>query len=277
MSDFFELEIFSAISEEIIEFSKYIKSNPESQVEISGPPSISGIIGLAFIESAFIELGYRYSRSFHENIDPNETRLCIQIGKEVKMFIPKTVNLRMGHDEREMTGVLDAVAQVGALSLTLNPGGRTSNLEPWLLSGSWLRSTLDMVYNPVYTSLRDYLRSGGVVSVVCMPEVPELDSLSIPEIDVELLEYARKSWSNSDEKSKAKLMDALAVPLIAKGTFSVQRVEELCWYRILKEGWRLDMASQCAMASRELSDSENRKLSASRMLDALISNGNLLD
>ena len=183
----------------------------------------------------------------------------------------------MGHDERERTGVLDTVAQVGALSLTLNPGGRTSNLEPWLLSGSWLRSTLDMVYNPVYTSLRDYLRSGGVVSVVCMPEVPELDGLSMPEIDIELLANIRKNWSKSDGKTKAKLMDALAAPLITKGIFSVQRIEELCWNRILKEGWRLDMASQCAMASRELSSSENRQLSASRMLDGLILNANLFD
>ena len=55
MSDFLELEIFSSISQELLDLSEYIKSNSNVQIEISGPATLSGIIGLAFIESSLIE------------------------------------------------------------------------------------------------------------------------------------------------------------------------------------------------------------------------------
>ena len=277
MSDFFELEIFSTISEEIIEFSEYLKSNSNSLVEISGPATISGIIGLAFIESALIDLDFRYSRTFHGKDELDENIFCVSIGNQARVFNPISVNLHMGHDGSVRTGVLDTIAQIGTLALSLNPSGRTSELEPWLLSGSWLRSTLDMVYNPVYTSLRDYLRSGGVISVVCMPEVPEIDGMSMPGIDLELLANARKNWRDFDEDKKAELMGDLAAPLISKSKFSVQRIEELCWNRIMKKGWKLDLASQCSIANRELSDSKNKYLSASVMLDGLISSSRFFD
>jgi len=275
MSDIFDLEIFSTISEELTELSNYIKENPHLTVELHSSPSVSGIIGLAFIESALIELRYKYHRSFSNLDDFDENVLTINAGKMKKSFAPINVNLHMGHKNNERNGVLDTIAQIGAFALHLHPSGKTKELEPWLISGSWLRSTLDIVYNPIYTLIRDYLRSGGTITVVCIPEVSEIDSLSVSGMDLELLSEAKKTWQDLDSKAKSELMSTLAKPLLSKGSLSVQRIEELCWHRILANDWSLDLASQCSIATRELSSSDNLKLTASRMLDELISKGNL--
>ena len=275
MSDIFELEIFSTISGELIELSNYITENQHLPVEIHGSPTISGIIGLAFIESALIELGFKYHRSFRNSENVDENILTIIVGDMTTNFTPITVDLHMGHENSERNGVLDTIAQIGAFALYLHPSGKTKELEPWLISGSWLRSTLDIVYNPIYTLIRDYLRGGGAITVVCIPEVSEIDGLSVPGMNLELLSEARKTWQDLDFESKSELMSTLAKPLLSKGSLSVQRIEELCWHRILANDWSLDLASQCSIAARELSSSGDLKLSASRMLDELLSKGNL--
>ena len=131
MSDIFELEIFSTISDELIELSNYITENRSHHVEITGPPTVSGIIGLAFIESALIELDYKYHRTFRDSDDVNENLLTIDIGEINMNLKPITVNAHMGAENSERNGVLDTIAQIGALSLHLHPEGKTRTLEPW--------------------------------------------------------------------------------------------------------------------------------------------------
>ena len=83
--------------------------------------------------------------------------LCIDLA-------PVEVDALLSSSGEARKGVMSTVALCAALGHSISAGGpMTRLLMPWALAGNWLSEGMEHTYDPVYTVLRDYLSSEGLI------------------------------------------------------------------------------------------------------------------
>ena len=101
----------------------------------------------------------------------------------------------------------------------------TRLLMPWALAGNWLSEGMEHTYDPVYTILRDYLSSEGLIRVVPLPEVSEINPDSMPGIEMAALGAIRDRWGQLDLEGRAQSISHLLKSLLDSETPSTARFE----------------------------------------------------
>tara|TARA_B100000945_G_scaffold31320_1_gene21454 strand:- start:7806 stop:8651 length:846 start_codon:yes stop_codon:yes gene_type:complete len=275
------LDIFPFLSEIKPELD-FIESRIFSAelVTLVAEPKLGQLISLSFIEASFLDNGILYNRKLVENIDDFKhtgENLCIYFCGQSNLrdseirITPKELSVELGQDKTPRVGKLDIVGMSACLALMIG-GERVENLLVLILAGNWLDSNLDYTYDPVFTSLRDSLKSEGFVSIVSIGEVNEPDLMELPGINSIELNLLRSEWSKIDLNEQSTRLSNLVKPLLTT-SIGVARLEELIWHRIVVHGWDVDLASQFSRAQRELTSSSNKLVSASRLIDSIIVNG----
>ena len=273
-----------------------------SMVHIHAPADAVGVLGLAFIEAACLDLSLPYARRFmpphrtlprdevvHPNhtdegcllfLDPFEDTWDVSEVQE-KQYIhitPLAVNLRLGSKNSERRAALDVVAQCAAIASELAPNGqRVRRLRPFAGSGLWLREALDTTFDPVHTAIRDLLSAAGSFRVVALPEVPSPSKSMIPHLSQRMLSRLSKAWPTMDVDARTQALSELVLPALTNSNISTPRLEELVWHRLLVDDHPVDLVSQVHLAMKVWPEGiDEAKLHASKLADFFIVHGALI-
>lgn len=271
-------------------------------VHIHAPADVAGVLSLAFIESACLDLGLPYVRRFmppHRTLPRDEVVRPHNVTEGSLLFLdpfedtwalsdisqrsqthitPLSVNVRLGTGKSERQGALDVVAQCAAIASALAPNGqRVRRLRPFAGSGLWLRDALDTTFDPVHTSLRDLLSDEGTLRMVALPEVPQPSNAMIPHLPTRMLARLVKAWHTMDVDARTQALSELVLPCLSASTLSTPRLEELIWHRLLFNDHPVDVVSQVDTALRGWPDGQDEaKIHASKLADFFIVNGALM-
>ena len=153
----------------------------------------------ALLEGALLDAGIPYQRRLRESPQPTKGP-CIVIGEDTVSLLPAIstnplcihlapveVDALLSSGGEVRKGVMSTVALSAALGYSISAGGSmTRLLMPWTLAGNWLSEGMEHTYDPVYTILRDFLSGEGLIRVVPLPEVPEINPDSMPGVDLAL-------------------------------------------------------------------------------------------
>ena len=250
-------------------------------------PDLGQILSSTFIESALLDAGLGYSRRLRLSLEeevgrPGELKLLFHDEEtssqtDTLPICSFTVAIGLGRKPSVRTGVLDRVAVAAIVAMLLAPAGpRVEQMLPLLLAGNWMRQSLDMTYDPVFTGLRDSLLENRLVTMHSIAEIESVDMLDLPGIQTDLLRELQNEWPCLDLDARAQGLSTLAEPLLS-GTAGTARLEELIWHRLLSPASEVDLASQCSQVRRMLksSEPEQRLLIADALIDGLIRTGRL--
>ncbi len=252
-------------------------------ISLIAEPKLDQVISLSLLESSFIDNGISYKRIIVNDVQElsgHKDGLSIYFSKplEIKnsvIFIePRQITVNMGQNNSPRNGIIDMVIFSGCLALQIG-GERINKLIPLIISGNWLSSNLDYTYDPVFTILRDTLEKMGIISVVSIVEVNDLDFLDLPGIDIIKLNELKKRWNMIDLSEQSEKLSEIVLSLL-KSSLGVARLEELIWHRILQKEWDSDLASQCSRIQRELRSSDNKVRFAGELVDKIIKTGTLI-
>jgi hypothetical protein len=251
---------------------------------ILSPPTLKGALSIAPLEASLIDENIPYRRRFSTEKPQSSRFIKIVDAPEIDnggivdysetTISPLTVEGLKGRKGDSRKGTLSTVAQAHALAQIISPSSqRLRRMRPWVLSGNWIDGALDTTYDPVYTSLRDFLSEEGSINVVPLTEVPNPEKGNYYWIEEGELARISKIWNSFDMNQKEMAMDSLAEPAIVRKTPTTARLEELIWHCIIGVDWQTDLASQIFKLSDLWGESDHRK-SASDIVDLLISKGN---
>ena len=272
-----------------------------SMVQIHAPADAVGVLGLAFIEAACLDLSLPYARRFmpphrtlprDEVVHPNQTDDgCLLFldpfentwdvsevqQKQYLHITPLAVNIRLGSKKSERRGALDVVAQCAAIAAELAPNGqRVRRLRPFAGSGLWLREALDTTFDPVHTAIRDLLSGEGSLRVVALPDVPSPSESMIPHLSQRMLSRLSKAWPKMDVDARTQALSELVLPALTTSNLSTPRLEELVWHRLLVGDHPVDVVSQVHLAMKDWPEGKDEaKLHASKLADFFIVHGAL--
>ncbi len=259
-------------------FTKATKS-----ILILSPPTLKGALSIAPLEASLIDENIPYRRRFSSENPSSSIFIKIVEAPEIKnegvvnysgtTISPQTVEGLRGKKGDSRKGTLSTVAQAHALAQIISPSSqRLRRMRPWVLSGNWIDGALDTTYDPVYTSLRDFLSEEGSIKVVPVTEIPNPEKRNYEWIEEGELARISKIWNSLDMNQKEIAMDSLAEPAIVRNTPTTARLEELIWHCIIGVDWQTDLASQMLKLSEIWRESDQRN-SASVIADLLISKG----
>ena len=247
--------------------------------------TLVGVLSLAQIEASFLDQNIPYQRTIVAGpIVPSSISgpaIIISSGVETKWVVetkillisPTTINVTMGNENKVRTGVLGTVAQSAALAAILSPSGiRARRQRGMSCSGQWLRDTLDSVYDPVWTIIRDHLQMEGTVQVLPITEIASIEELTLPNLPAITFKRLKRAWGSFDAKERAGALSELVLPMVEGENISAARLEELVWHRVIGTDWPMDLASLLYHAQNEWPD-EGEVLHAGRVMDKLISTG----
>ncbi|MFL2949100.1 MAG: hypothetical protein ACJZ40_01785 [Candidatus Poseidoniaceae archaeon] len=273
-----------------------------SMVHIHAPADAVGVLSLAFIEAACLDLDLPYARRFmppHKTIardeivhpqqqegtcllflDPFEETWAIGDLKP-KSFLhltPVAVRVRLGSKKSERHGALDVVAQCAAIASQLAPNGqRVRRLRPFAGTGLWLRDALDTTFDPVHTALRDLLSGEGSLRVVALPDVASPSTEMIPNLSPRMLKRLTKAWPKMDVDVRTQALSELVLPCLTDSNLSTPRLEELVWHRLVVGDHPVDVVSQVHIAMKGWPEaSDEAKLHASKLSDFFLVHGSLV-
>jgi len=275
-------DIFSSIRESIQSFARTI-SRGNKKILLTSKPTLEGALAIAPVEAALLDSRIPYRRSFSDIAPDSEPFIRISdsneivksglIGISLSTIIVEGLRGRFG-DSRK--GPLSTVAQAHALASEINPlSPRLRRMRPWAISGNWINDALDTTYDPVYSSLRDYLSAEGSIRVVPITEVQEFDAKNYFWINPTKIHSASKLWPESDLEGREKIMKELIEPVLFSNSPSTSRIEELLWHCVLGTGWETDLASQISFATLNWEIKKPMK-SASLLADSLLSKGQII-
>ena len=285
MTSLLEMEAFAESVESIEAAASVIDSDTSSTLTVIAPLTLCGAFSHAMIEAALVDRGLTYNRRFHpydsdsDGIsiiieDQNEGPTLWDSNSLILTIRPSIVLALEGHRGDGRHGRLSPVAIAASFAERLAPSGnRTSRLRPFALAGNWLHDALDQAYDPVYTSLRDYLKEIGSIDVKPLPEIPDPDVSMLPGVDKFALESLHLAWSSMGQEDKARALSNLLLPLIPLDLPSTPRVEELGWHRVIAPSWSRDLASQIHDIVQAFHSAENERLFLSRLIDSLVRDG----
>jgi hypothetical protein len=282
-------EIFSPVAEILRSMASMVRSGKRITLSATDT-TLASSLAMAPIEAALLDEGIPYSRGISDGpngiypgltrpfilFDPsleefsfNETYEAMVIGEDV----PTTAH--MGQQGKVRNGVLTPAAISHALAQLISPAGkRVRRMRPWAISGNWIHPSMDATYDPVYTSLRDFLEEEGTISVVPFPEVPDPDPQSRPWVNNDDLEAVRVRWDELDAEGRARAISHLMRPGLFSSAPSTARFEELGWHCILAPNWKRDLAGQIREASA-IWGANTREIAAGKVIDSLISRGQI--
>jgi hypothetical protein len=278
------LELFSEVNSSLKEAAETI-SSILTPVRLVTRATLVDVLALAQIEASFLDQKIPYQRTIVEGpIVPTSISgpaIIISSGVETKWVVeakkllisPTTINVKMGSENKVRTGVLGTVAQSAALAAKLSPSGiRTRRQRGMSCSGQWLRDTLDSVYDPVWTIIRDHLQMEGTVQVLPITEITNIEELTLPNLPARTFKRLKRAWGSFDAKERAGALSELVLPMVEGENVSAARLEELVWHRVIGTDWPMDLASLLFHAQNEWPD-EGEVLHAGRVMDKLISTG----
>ncbi len=254
-----------------------------TSILILSPPTLKGALSIAPLEASLIDENIPYRRRFSSENPSSSRFIKIVEAPEIKnegvvnysgtTISPQTVEGLRGKKGDSRKGTLSTVAQAHALAQIISPSSqRLRRMRPWVLSGNWIDGALDTTYDPVYTSLRDFLSEEGSIKVVPVTEIPNPEKSNYEWIEEGELARISKIWNSLDMNQKEIAMDSLAEPAIVRNTPTTARLEELIWHCIIGVDWQTDLASQMLKLSEIWRESDQRN-SASVIADLLISKG----
>ena len=277
-----KLDLFHPVAEVLLSAAEALARAPV--ITLICEPTLIGILGMAHIEAAVLDAGLVYRRQISEQIDDDQTYCIIISGNRetswdsdsrVLVIGEVSVDLVMGHDLKTRTGVLESTSQAGALAAILaTEGQRVRRLRGWVCAGQWLRNTLDQVYDPVWTRLRDHLKDEGSVRILPLPEVEIVAEDDLKGLSPRALNRLRKSWPTMDYQLRSRALSELMMVVVRTSGQSAPRIEELGWHRLRAGTWPSDLAS---MLYHEVANWPNEDAIGHSIarLDTLISTGHL--
>ena len=300
MIDLLESEPFLEVKKT---FNQYIQQiNNSKSITLFASADLDSIIGLSFIEAAFLDANIPYARKIlnsrvhnqqgdsteidHNSglsliIEPDEDTWEIEsldLNENLIKLVPISISVRQGESNKKRRGALDSVLQCAVIAYSIAPNGsRVRRLRPHIASGLWLRKSLDNTFDPVHTWIRDQLRDEGTINVVPLPEVPNPGIEMLEGISKNMLNRLSKKWQTMDAGQRSQALSELALPCLEKCNLSTPRLEELIWHRILVGGNDQDIHSQIHTIERDwpIIEGEDKKY-AQRILTSLISSGLLI-
>jgi len=283
-------EIFSSVSEILHSAASMVRSG-ERVTLATTEATLPSSLAIAPIEAALLDEGLPYRRSISDgrksgSINPESTFIIIDMdndgitisekgarGLHIGANVPTIAH--MGQHAKARNGILTPTAISHALAQLISPSGkRVRRMRPWVISGNWINPSMDATYDPVYTSLRDFLEEEGTISVVPFPEVPDPDPQSRPWVNSDDLDAVRERWAELDAEGRARAISHLMRPGLFSSAPSTARFEELGWHCILAPTWERDLAGQIREAS-SIWGTNNREDAAGKLIDSLISNGQI--
>lgn len=285
MRSLLDLEVFANLSPTLISAAKALGTC--EQLILQAEASLLGILSLSQLEAATLDSGISYRRRLVlPGTDNPGLRDAIVIMNEgvtewdeennVLKISPTSVGLSMGQKPRERIGVLDSVSQAAAVAAILAVGGkRVGQLRAWACSGQWLRDTLDQVYDPVWTSLRDHLMTEGSIRILPLPEVEVITEMDLPGLSHRSLVRLCKAWPTLDHQQRSSALSELMLPVINASEISAPRLEGLGWGRIMAGNWSQDLFTQLNSERVAWEGESEPLLYASRRIDHLIATGSL--
>ena len=282
MRQLIEHQSFYSIRESLERSAETLTKTGES-ILILSPPTLKGALSIAPLEASLIDANIPYRRRFSTEIPSSSRFIRIVENPETKnvrvvdyseiLISAQTVEGLRGKRGDPRKGALSTVAQAHALAQLICPTSqRLRRMRPWVLSGNWIDAALDTTYDPVYTSLRDFLSEEGSIKIVPVTEVPNPEIGNYEWVEEGELARITKKWNSSDINQKEMAMDSLAEPALVRNIPTTARLEELIWHCIIGVDWKTDLASQIFKLSEIWGESDQSK-SASDIADLLISKG----
>lgn len=297
MIDLLESEPFLEVKETLYQYVQQI--NNSNSITLFANADLDSIIGLSFIEAAFLDANIPYARKIltsrihHQKGDSieleNNSGLCLiiepnedtweinslDLSENLIKLVPLSISVRQGESNKKRRGALDSVLQCAVIAYSIAPNGsRVRRLRPHIASGLWLRKSLDNTFDPVHTWIRDQLRDEGTINVVPLPDVPSPVIDMLEGISKNMLNRLSKKWQKMDASQRSQALSELALPCLEKCKLSTPRLEELIWHRVLVGGSEQDLHSQIYTAEQEWpTDIDDSKKYARRVLTSLISSG----
>ena len=275
---------FSVVSDILVTASSVV-NRLNDPVLLLCEPTILGALSISVIESSLIDNGVSYRRKFNTNepkngpwikiIDDDSSKTEILTNPLRLTISSLVVEGLTGHKGDSRKGPLTSVAQCHALAQIISPHGpRTRKLRPWLISGNWINSALDLTYDPLYSAFRDLLSDEGSIRVVPLPEVPDPNVSDYEWIDVDALNAISSRWVTLDMEGRARALSHLVRPSLIRSSPSTSRLEEIVWHCIMGTGWSTDLASQISTGKKFWED-ENPSIASSKFVDKLIRDGQI--
>lgn len=278
-----DLQIFSDIGPLLNQSARSFKSLSKP-IHLLGEANFASAIALAQIESSLLDENIAYKRSLSETANTlTGPGPAIIIGgneqtswdeeENILRLSATSVQLELGVNNSQRTGIVGPVAQASALAAVISPSGeRTRRLRGLACAGQWLRPALNTVYDPIWTILRDHLLKEGTIQVLPLPAVESFDLETIPGLSQRSFSRLQRAWSSLDAEEKGSAICELVLPIIGQEGLSAARIEELIWHRIECSSWPIDFASLMKKAVDEWAD-KNVVQHASTVMDNLISTG----
>jgi len=274
---------FSPVRSEIMIAARELIQS-KKKVLISANPTLNGALSIAALEAAFLDGKLPYRRRFTFEEPDSEPFVRISDGDDqgdLSKLIGGycihsiTVEGLKGKSGDSRNGPLTSVSQAHTLAKEISPKSpRLREMRPWILAGNWIKGALDTTYDPVFSSLRDFLSSEGSIRVVPVTEVPKPAIENYPWLDEEKLHLAIQSWNSRNLSEREVLMQELAFPAMKEKSPSTSKIEELLWHCIISTNWESDLASQIYHASL-LWENYSPKEASSIVSDALLADGHL--
>jgi hypothetical protein len=277
-----KLDLFSPVAEILLSAAEVLARAPS--LTLICEPTLIGILGMAHIEAAALDSGMAYRRQISGEKDDDRTS-CIIISEnsetswdsdsQVLVLGEVSVDSVMGHDMKTRTGILQSTSQAAALAAIMAAEGkRVRRLRGWACAGQWLRGTLDQVYDPVWTRLRDHLKDEGSVRILTLPEVEVVAEEELQGLSPKALKRLRKAWPTMDFHLRSSALSELMMMVASTSGQSAPRIEELGWHRLRAGSWPSDLAS---MIYHEVENWPTEDVIGHSMarLDTLISAGHL--
>ena len=279
MRGLLDLDIFDSIREPIQNFAHAIVRGNKKILLIS-KPTLEGALTVAPIEAALLDSKIPYRRRFSKSPPDTEPYILVSDSDEFAKTSLSGISLSTiiveglrGSSGDSRKGPLSTVVQAHALASEINPSSsRLRRMRPWVLSGNWLKESLDTTYDPVYSRLRDHLSAEGSVRVIPVTEVQDFDNNNYFWIQPEQIDESQTLWPESDLEEREEIMSRLIEPVLFSKSPHTSRIEELLWHCILGIGWEKDLASQISCAS-SIWESKMEIESASQVVDSLLSKG----
>lgn len=289
MQDLSSLELFIEHRDSFQRIVETLKQSQSLIIETSS--DLQSVLALAQIEAACLDSGIPYRRHLtkphREGMEESTADLLILPFEEASdsitlddkpiRLVPLMSSVTHGVSTKERPGVIDVVCSAACVAMMIAPDGeRVRRLRHLLITGSWLRSSLDSGLDSMYTHLKDLLRDEGSVRVVPITEVAQPDLSVLPEVSPRMITRLAKLWQEMDFEQRSMALSEVMLPTL-RSSMSSARIEELGWQRMLPAGNELDIASQLSTVEREWSDSvQDDVLFASILTDRIISSGNLV-
>ncbi|OUW22914.1 MAG: hypothetical protein CBD33_00070 [Euryarchaeota archaeon TMED173] len=277
------LQIFNSLSDYFSEIVRFFSTSRKS-ILILSKPTLVGALSLAPIEAALIDQSIPYKRRF-TNKSPDSIpslqivedleNIALEQDMGVFSLCPQIVEGLRGSRGDSRKGPLSTVAQAHAVAQIISPSStRIRKMRPWALSGNWISESLDTTYDPVFTSIRDFLTEEGSIRIVPVTEVHSPDSRNYPWIETSHISEAKDDWNSLNFEEKEYLMDSFVLPGLNSRSTSTPRMEELLWHCVVGIDWQIDLYSQITKAS-ELWEINSPRVASSIVTDSLISDGSI--